>query len=242
MHLIFERGDRDAPVGHALIYFTADDGAILATYVSVPPIPFDLTKYVPPFLAGAFQDMNLGLGDSIMVPPVPPIPEEVSSLEYLHALATHRQDDLVYAGGVIRSDPARLAAETSEAATSYAELYNAVAPPVAAPSTTESQSVVPMPEMGEQEILNELTVLTGRLRDSLRNGGPDADIEQRMRGLASMLPPKYRAQELVEAACEPGDRGQKLAALRLERCYKLFNEDYLDLPRIDREIELIVES
>jgi hypothetical protein len=60
MNLIFERGDRDVPSGHALIYFRAEDGAILATYVSVPPIPFNLGKFVPAFLAGAMEGLDLG--------------------------------------------------------------------------------------------------------------------------------------------------------------------------------------
>lgn len=241
MHLIFERGDHDAPVGHALIYFTADDGAVLATYVSVPPIQFDLTQYVPEFLKGAMQGMDLGFGDGVVATPIPPIPEEVPSVEYLQTLAAHRHDDLVYAGGVLRADPMRMAADTAEAARSYGELYTAPPVPETAVSAAEGpvDASAPFPGMSEGEILNELTVLIGRLRDALREGRPDPEVEQRMRRLAQMLPSKYRATELVDAAMEPGERGQQLAGLRLERCYKLFNEDYLDLPRIDREIEAI---
>jgi hypothetical protein len=242
MQLIFERGDRNAPVGHALIYFRADDGAILATYISVPPIHFDLSNYVPPFLKEATQGMGLGMGmgDQIIATPMPPIPEAVPSLEYLHELAERRKDDLIFAGGAMRADPMRLAAETAEAAREYGEMYGATVPTepaIGEPVPLPSADAARYQELTEQERLNELTTLTGRLRDSMRNGAPDPAIERQMEVLAQQLPAKYRTRDLIEAAQIPGERGQRLAELYLERCYKLFREDYLDLDRIDREIE-----
>jgi hypothetical protein len=239
MQLIFERGDRNAPVGHALIYFRTDDNAILATYISVPPIHFDLSDYVPPFLKEATQGMGLGMGEQIIATPLPPIPEEVPSIEYLSALASRRHDDLIFAGGAMRADAMRLAAETAEAAREYGEMYAASDPlervdvEHASPIDADASGYA---DMTEQERLNELTTLTGRLRDSLRNGAPDPSIQQQMEALAQQLPPKYRTRDLIEAAQIPGDRGQKLAELFLERSYKLQREDYLDLERIDREI------
>lgn len=238
MDLVFERGDRGGPVGHALIYFQADSGAVLATYVSVPPIQFDLTNYVPGFLAGALQGMDLG--DAMVAAPMPPIPEQVDSVDYLRALAARRQDDLVFAGRVGLSDPMRLAAEAAEAARAYGELYGANSTVVAEPvstTVTETVEVSPFADLSEGDRLKELTMLTGRLQDSLNNGTPDSDIERQMQQLAGLLPAKYRVGELIDAARQGGDRGRKLAGLYLERCYKLFNEDYLDLERIDREIE-----
>jgi hypothetical protein len=239
MNLIFERGDRDAPVGHALMYFTAEAGAVLATYVSVPPIKFDLSKFVPEFLAGAMQGMDMG--DSMVAAPIPPIPEEVPSLEYLHALAARRHDDLIFAGGTMRADPMRLAAETAEAARLYGELYQESPAPEKPIVETEIEEIDSsrFEGMNEQAQLNELTNLTGRLRDSMRNGGADPTIEHEMQSLARLLPPKYRAHDLIAAASIPGERGQKLADLYLQRCYKLYQEEYLDLERIDREIEAI---
>ena len=93
--------------------------------------------------------------------------------------------------------------------------------------------------LSEQEKLNELSMLTGRLRDSIQRGGADPEIEQQMRLLAQTLPAKYRVNEVLSAASVPGERGQRLAQLHLERCYKLYNEDYLDLERIDREIDAV---
>ena len=243
MNLIFERGDRDAPVGHALIYFRSDKGAIVATYFSVPPIQFDPTSYLPPAMKGMFEGMFEGIPEGeamVFLPPMPPIPEEVESVEYLHALASRRQDDLVYGGGTMAL---RAPQDAQEAAQSYAELYAASAVPeqtlaAAAPTELETDR---LSQMSESEQLHELTNLTGRLRDSLRNGSPDPDIERQMRRLAAALPAKYRADALVDAALTPGEKGQRLAELYLERSYKLYNEEYLDLERIDREIEAVAD-
>jgi hypothetical protein len=242
MNLIFERGRRDAPVGHALVYFQADTATILATYVSVPPIEFNLTKYVPGFLASAMQGMGSLGDDTVMVVPMPPIPEEVPSVEYLRALAARRNDDLVYAGGTMLGDPMRLAADASEAARDYGDLYRTSPMPEGAAETAvepEPPETVRFVAMSEREQLHELTALTGRLRDSLMDRGPDEDVERQMRQLAALMPAKYRAGDLVDAARIPGERGQHLAALYLERCYKLYNEEYLDLERIDREIDAL---
>ena len=241
MQLIFELGDREMPVGHALIYFRDEHDAVVATYVSVPPIKFDLTSYLPGFLTGAMQ--GLDLGNAMVATPMPPIPEEVASIEYLRALAERRRDDLVFAGAVNRSNPMQVAADTAEAAREYGERYGASHPPEEASDVDHGPLVDPdsarYVEMTEQEKLNELSMLTGRLRDSIQRGGADADIARQMRSLGRTLPDKYRVGEVLAAASVPGERGQRLAQLHLERCYKLYNEDYLDLERIDREIDAV---
>lgn len=235
MNLIFERGDRDLPVGHALIYFHGDGGAILATYVSVPPIPFDLAKYVPPVMQAALENLPLAGGN--MAAAIPPAPEEVESIEYLHSLAERRRDDLVYAGG---TTGLRMMEDAQEAASQYGDIYRESAiPEPSAPHPATLSDESGFAEMSEREQLDELTNLTGRLRDSLQMGSADPDVEGQMRTLAGLLPAKYRAMSLVDAALVPGDRGQKLAGLHLERCYKLYHEEYHELERIDREIAAI---
>lgn len=238
MQLIFERGNRDEPSGHALIYFQAEEGAVLATYVTVPPIAFDLTKFVPQFLSSMFQDMEMPEG--VVATPVPPVPEEVAGVDYLRSLAERRSDDLVFAGGTSRSDPMRLVAEAQEAAREYGELYESSSG-VAAPTQAPERSVDALKYEGltEEERLNELTRLTGRARDALRDGAADGDLHQDLNMLASSLPAKYRADNLVAAAEMPGERGERLASLYLQRAYKLYREEYLDLERIDREIDAL---
>ena len=209
--------------------------------MSVPPIKFDLTSYLPGFMTGAMQGMDLG--NAMVAAPMPPIPEQVPSAEYLQALAERRRDDLVYAGAVNRSNPMQVAAETSEAAREYADLYVGSQLPeegvVAPQGSPDDPEVSRYAGLSEQEKLNELSMLTGRLRDSIQRGGADAEIEQQMRALAQTLPAKYHVNEVLAAASLPGKRGQRLAQLHLERCYKLYNEDYLDLERIDREIDAV---
>ncbi|HZU11375.1 MAG TPA: hypothetical protein VFB58_00910 [Chloroflexota bacterium] len=240
MQLIFERGDHDRPVGHALIYFRTTNGTIVATYVNVPPIRFDISKFVPGFLAGALQGMDLSEG--MVATPIPPIAEQVDSVDYLHAIAERRHDDLVFAGAAMADDPMHLAAETAEAAQSYGQLYSSSidtsTPP---PAPIESQPTSRVDGMSEEERLRELTSLVGRLRESVRAGAPDPVVEQEMNELAASLPAKYRADRLVAAARAPGDKSERLAALYIERSYKLFHEEYLDLERLDREIEAITE-
>jgi hypothetical protein len=241
MQLIFERGDRDLPVGHALIYFRDENDAIVATYVSVPPIKFDLTSYLPGFMTGAMQ--GLDLGNAMVAAPMPPIPEQVPGEDYLQALAERRRDDLIFAGAVNRSNPMQVAADTSEAAREYADLYTASHLPEetveSTPATLEDPDVLRYSGMSEGDKLNELSMLTGRLRDSIRRGEADPEIERQMQALAQTMPHKYRVGEVLAAAVIPGERGQRLAQLHLERCYKLYNEDYLDLERIDREIDAV---
>jgi len=236
MHLIFDRGDHDSPSGHALIYFRCDDGAVLATYVSVPPIQFDLKNYVPGFLVGAMQGMDLG--ESMVAAPMPPIAEEVPSTDYLAALAERRRDDLVFAGATTQADPMRVASDTAEAAREYGDLYQASSGPreTAEPVAPVDDDTAAFEQMDEEERLKELTRLTGRLRDALSEGSDGESVERPMQRLASLMPAKYRAGELIAAAAMPGERGQKLAGLHLERCYKLYSEDYLALERLDREI------
>jgi len=53
MQLAFERGDPKRPRGHAVVYFRAnnDPSTILASYVVVPPISMDFSKFIPPMFA-----------------------------------------------------------------------------------------------------------------------------------------------------------------------------------------------
>jgi hypothetical protein len=243
MQLIFERGNREAPIGHALLYFRGDDGSILATYVSVPPIPFNIADFVPNIFAGMLQGIDADALNKVTTP-MPPIPQPVSGVEWLRNLAERRADDIVFAGGAMRSDPMRLAAEAAEAAQEYGELYERghgtpevfqEAPLTASPTMSR------FADLSEGELLREMNTAIGRLRGSLASGEIDVQAREDIDALAALLPSKYRARELAGAAIVPGDRGRRLAELYLERSYKLLNEDYLDLTRIDREIEALSE-
>ena len=63
-----------------------------------------------------------------------------------------------------------------------------------------------------------------------------------MRRVADPLAEKYRSTELMAAAIEPGERGARLAELYLERGYKLLDEEYADIPRIERAIRELQQN
>ena len=57
-----------------------------------------------------------------------------------------------------------------------------------------------------------------------------------MQRIAGRLAEKYRGHELMDAALDPSERGARLAELYLERGFKLLDEEYADIPRIERAI------
>ena len=60
MDLYFERGSRETPKGHALVYFRQryNQDEIMATYIITLPIKVDVSKYIPPMFAAQIQGMN----------------------------------------------------------------------------------------------------------------------------------------------------------------------------------------
>lgn len=240
MELTFERGDASKPAGHALLYFTTDQ-RVLATYVVIPPIALNLAKYMPPLFAAS---LPIASTESARPVPLPPVPEDVPDRAYLRRLADIRQDDLVYGGSVLDDDPQRLMLETGYAAESYAERYQSYAGSVAetresSGELTASSAVYSL--MSENQRLAELTKLTGSLREATERGDLRSAAENThdFRALLDTLSPKYRGNHLLAAAQEPGDRGRRLCQLLLERAYALLNEEYLDVGRLDREIEAL---
>jgi hypothetical protein len=80
--------------------------------------------------------------------------------------------------------------------------------------------------------------LIGTARYAL--GGHDAHLlqetKQKMQHIVRMLADKYRGTELVNAAVDQHERGAKLAELYLSRAYKLLDEEYAEIPAIERSI------
>jgi hypothetical protein len=57
-----------------------------------------------------------------------------------------------------------------------------------------------------------------------------------MRKVARHLEPKFRTDEMLAVAQEPAPKGELLAQLYLERCYKLASEDYAAVADLERRI------
>ncbi len=241
MNLTFERGDPERPAGHAVLYFTT--GAperVLATYLVIPPIALNLAKYMPAMFAPM-----MGAMDATRPVPLPPIPEEVPSQGYLSQLAEARGDDLVYGGHVLDDEIQRLALEVGYAADDYGARYEAnigtiVIPEAAFIPELDAASAV-YSVMGEGQRLGELTKLTGTLREATERADTRGAAEAvgEMRALVDTLPAKYRGGQLISAAQEQGERGGRLCQLLLERAYALHREEYLDVGRLDREIDAL---
>lgn len=246
MQLVFERGDERSPKGHALIYFRdPDSAAVLATYLVIPPITIDFSKYLPPMFAG--QGMAANLAEASSIVPLPPVPETVASLAQLQVLAQQRDDDLILAGHATSGQVEQLLTYTTEAAQLYFHMYQDYArtfPEVPSPETAEAAIEGPSAEeltyalMGERERVGELAKLTGAARYAIEGADQTLASEtiDKMRLLAKHLPPKYWADKVIEAACTAGASGGQLSQLYLERCYKLLDEDYPSVAKLEQQI------
>ena len=82
MDIIFDRGSRDQPKGHALLYFRSDSDPdeVWVTYVVILPISVDVTKYVPPFLMDQVAQMGPKELSAFAFPPRPGAPGELRFL------------------------------------------------------------------------------------------------------------------------------------------------------------------
>ena len=103
MELVFDRGDRGSPKGHALLYFRSPDDpeAVWVTYIVILPITVDVSKYVPPFLMN--QVNELGPTD-LSAFAFPPAPERLGSYSEMEAIAAQRDDDVLFAGATDATD------------------------------------------------------------------------------------------------------------------------------------------
>ncbi len=248
MLLNFDRGDARRPRGHALLYFRnwSDPSAIFATYLIVPPISVEISKYIPPMFASQFQ--GLGAARGITVFPYPPIPEKVESQDLLERLAQARDDDLISGGSVDTNSPERLLQAAAEAGQQYFESFSTYMDSLPAEpeveAIPEAEASVDVSElmyglMSERERLAELTKLSGQLRYAVGGGDTQlaASTEADIKKVSSYLPEKYRAADIARAARRPGPDGDRLTQLYVERAYKLADEDYEAVARLEAEIK-----
>jgi len=246
MLLNFERGNQAKPRGHAIAYLrsVSNPDEVYATYLIVPPISIDLTKYMPPMFAGKF---SLAEMETVSAIPLPPVPEKVPSLAYLKQLAESRDDDVIALGVSDPSDPQTMLGVTTEAAQEYLRAYQAFVGaqpkvvdalderPAAGDDTVED---VLVSLMSDRDKLSELAKLLGKLRyavdskDMLLMGDATAEAET----VAKHMPGKYYAEAAIAAAKRPGDLGRRLLELHLNRCYKLCDEDYRAVESLEAQI------
>jgi hypothetical protein len=252
MTIHFLRGDEQSPKGHAIFIARSTFNArvVLATYCVVPPTPLSLAKYLPPLVASQIPPEDLQDATNVPVMPIPPMLEEGSTFEHLQMLAERRDDDLVDLGTLNPNDNGARLQLVQEGCQEYGQYYATYAlrfkDTEAVPLTEEE--AIPLDDLSPEELLfttmddrerlAELSKLVGMARYALdgHDMGLLQETKKRMLRLANRIPEKYRGNELIMAAVEPGERGAKLAQLYLERGYKLLDEEYADIPEIERSL------
>lgn len=258
MTIQFLRGDPHAPKGHAIFVArsTANPGAVLCTYCVVPPMPLSLAKYIPPLLAAQIPPEELQEATNVPVMPIPPMLEEGNTLEHLQVLAEQREDDLCDIGTINPRDEAARMQLVAQGCQEYGQLYleHASKFKQAAPALPEVEDEpLPLDDLDADELLiqtmtdrqrlAELSKLVGVSRYAL--DGKDTHLlqetRQRMQRITRRMPEKYRGTELIAAATSPQERGARLAQLYIERGYKLLDEEYADIPNIERAIRELQE-
>lgn len=254
MAMRFLRGNPQSPKGHAI--FVAHSGSnpqtVYCTYCVVPPIPMSLAKYLPPMFAAQLPPDELR--DAANAPggmPIPPMLEEGKTMRQLELLAERRDDDLCDLGTLPSQDEGMRMQTAAISSSEYGQMYaNYMSSFQDASSATapELEEAVPLDEldteelllqtMSERQKLTEMGKLVGVARYAL--GGRDTlllqETKQRMQRIADLLAEKYKGSELVAAAVDPNARGARLAELYLSRAFKLLDEEYADIPGIERAI------
>ena len=245
MDISFERGSHEEPKGHALLYFlsSSDPDELWASYIIVLPITVDISKYVPPFLMS--QVKELGPQD-LSAFAFPPAPERLGGRDTLDKLAKARNDDVLFGGSINPEDVPTGMMAVNEAMQHYTEIYSNVVgigqPPEeqkedegdGAPGVSEVMYGL----MSDGDKLNELTKLVSRLRFGIE--GDDSrtvsEAEQDITVLSRHLPANHGVDQLVQAVKSSDEGSAELAALYVQRCFHLVQEDYARLPQIEAKI------
>ncbi|MDP6668196.1 MAG: hypothetical protein QF357_12515 [Dehalococcoidia bacterium] len=262
MTLVYHLGDSANPRGHALIYFRggSDPNEVAASYVVMLPVTVDISKYVPPFLAGQVEQLGTGEMSSFAFPPAP---EPVLSESWLRETAENRGDDLLFGGVANLDDVPALMAAVAEIASEYSSQYESITGTLAAPGAGEVGSGEPVsgPDaatrepvhdvndvmysmMSEPDLLTELTTLMGRLQ--YESSGHDTagarESEAKIRAIGRHVPENRRIDLLVDAALDTGPDSAKLAQLYLDRAYAMYREDYTRVHVIEQEISTLASG
>ncbi len=243
MQLDFEIGDSSRPAGHALLYFrdTSNRDTVGTTYIIILPVPLDIAKYMPPFLAGQVAEMS---SNDISSFAFPPAPEQAGSYDEIRRMAELRADDLVYGGEIPLSDGFETMEQVSEATAEYCKLYRDAYDHLDADADGEedlddSLHDLMYGSMDEADLLAELTTQLGRMRYAVEGKDDKTANATRssIRAIGKYLPDNREVSKLIAAASQDNSAASELAQLYLERAYCLYREDYMRLKKIDSDIQ-----
>ena len=259
MALEYHIGDADNPRGHALIYFRdgSDPEKVGAAYIVMLPVSVDISKYVPPFLAGQVEQLGTGDMSSFAFPPAP---EPVPSESWLRETARVRGDDLLFGGVANLEDVTSLMAAVADIAAEYSSQYESATGLTAAGTQlqvdgaeldsgidTAASGAGPTDDvhdvmyglMAEADLLTELTKLMGRLQYESSGGdaGGARESEAKIRAIGRHIPENRRIDLLVGAALDRQPDSAQRAQLYLERVFAMYREDYTRVHTIEQEIK-----
>ncbi len=263
MSILFLRGDAQAPRGHAIFVArsASNPRVVYCTYCIVPPIPMSLAKYLPPMFAAQISPEDLGeAGSSMRGMPIPPMLEEGKTMEQLELLAERRGDDLCDIGTVNGQDQGIRLQMAATSCEEYGQMYekyissfgtlSSSSSPFEIAGTEEQKPLddvdadeLLLQTMSDRQKLAELGKLVGMARYAL-DGHDTAELresQRRMQRIADLMADKYRGSQLVAAATDPQPQGAQLAGLYLSRAYKLLDEEYAEIPNIERAIRELQE-
>src|SRR6266571_3730524 len=217
MSIEFLRGNSQSPRGHAILVARSatDPSVVFWTYCIIPPLPFSMSKYFPAFLASQLSPEELRESTNVSIFPIPPMLEEGGSFEHLQMLAERRDDDFCDIGLVNPRDEMARMQQAMEKCQEYGTLYMNYAATfgrASQPREIEAEEPLALDDMDAEELLMETMTERQRLAD------------------------KYKSSELLAAAFDTSERGAKLAQLYLERSFKLLDEEYAEIPGIERAI------
>ncbi len=251
MTLDYEIGNPNEPKGHALIYFR--DGAnpekVGASYVVILPVIVEISKYIPPFLAGQVEQLGSSDMSSFVFPPAPEI---VPSEQWLRQTAESRSDDLLFGGTVNFGDVTSLMEIVAAVSAEYAAQFDVMTDkqrrvidagtPVEnlnEPEPVDDVNDVMYSMMSEPDLLTELTTLMGRLQYE-SSGGDVAGAREtaaKIRSIGKHMPENRRIDSLVSAAMDGTNDSAKRTQLYLDRVYAMYREDYARVQVIEQEID-----
>ena len=248
MDLIFDLGNSKKPKGHALVYFRdhLDSEKVYATYLVVFPLPVNIAKYIPPFLASSLGSASLSDISSF---PMPPVPEEVESHSRLMRLAQSRDDDLIYGGTMSGSDVASSMHAIGEIAQRYTDMWTEFDQSQVPAITEASEEGIGVSEvmyslLSEKDRLNELSKLLAKFRFSVE--GMDRQLqketEDEIKTLGRYLPEHFRIDRLIEVAKDASEKGTRLAQLYMSRCYVLSEGKGDEVEHLEQEITALEAS
>tara|TARA_Y100000588_G_scaffold392662_1_gene505427 strand:+ start:1194 stop:2000 length:807 start_codon:yes stop_codon:yes gene_type:complete len=260
MTLEYHIGNSATPKGHALVYFRdgSNPDRVGASYVVTLPVSVDISKYVPPFLAGQVEQLGSGDMSSFSFPPAPePVPSEA----WLRETAIARSDDLLFGGVVDLDDITSLMAVVADISEEYAEQCEKLGIGASdhesefsmtnkADDRESSGSVdtkvadvndVMYSMMSEPDLLTELTTLMGRFQYECSGGDTVGALESeaKIRSIAKHVPENRRIDLMIEAAADGRSDSAKRAQLYLDRAFAMYREDYTRVHVIEEEIKTI---